>query len=105
MGVNSTALNSNFIGNWTREQVVTLVSFVYVVVSILMVVLWSAYLCFDGRREPKNDTRVIHKLAETALLRAESQRIGLGGRLGQWRVSLSLDARSALQLQSREGSL
>ncbi|VDL87040.1 unnamed protein product [Nippostrongylus brasiliensis] len=44
--------------------------FVYVIVSILMVVLWSAYLCFDGRRETRRDTRVIHKLAETTLLRA-----------------------------------
>ncbi|PIO65930.1 hypothetical protein TELCIR_12373 [Teladorsagia circumcincta] len=44
--------------------------FVYVIVSILMVVLWSAYLCFDGRREPKKDTRVIHKLAQSTLLRA-----------------------------------
>uniref|UniRef100_A0A0N4VU09 Ovule protein n=1 Tax=Haemonchus placei TaxID=6290 RepID=A0A0N4VU09_HAEPC len=45
-------------------------NFVYVIVSILMVVLWSAYLCFDGRREPKSDTRVIHKLAQSTLLRA-----------------------------------
>ncbi|KAL6731988.1 hypothetical protein Aduo_002800 [Ancylostoma duodenale] len=65
------SLNSTFIGNWTRQQVVTVVSFVYVVVSILMVVLWSAYLCFDGRREPKKrDTLVIHKLAERTLIRA-----------------------------------
>ncbi|KAK6731993.1 hypothetical protein RB195_008066 [Necator americanus] len=65
------SLNSTFIGNWTREQVVTVVSFVYVIVSILMVVLWSAYLCFDGRREPKKrDTLVIHKLAERTLIRA-----------------------------------
>ncbi|VDM55720.1 unnamed protein product [Angiostrongylus costaricensis] len=35
-----------------------------------MVVLWSAYLCFDGHRERKKKTRVIHKLAETALFRA-----------------------------------
>ncbi|VDL66430.1 unnamed protein product [Nippostrongylus brasiliensis] len=69
MEVNGT-LNSTFIGSWTREQAVTLVSFVYVIVSILMVVLWSAYLCFDGRRETRRDTRVIHKLAETTLLRA-----------------------------------
>ncbi|VDO19478.1 unnamed protein product [Heligmosomoides polygyrus] len=55
--------------SWSRSSAISYV-FVYVVVSILMVVLWSAYLCFDGRREPKNDTRVIHKLAETALLRA-----------------------------------
>ncbi|ETN76485.1 hypothetical protein NECAME_03416 [Necator americanus] len=46
-------------------------NFVYVIVSILMVVLWSAYLCFDGRREPKKrDTLVIHKLAERTLIRA-----------------------------------
>ncbi|XGW21373.1 hypothetical protein V3C99_004380 [Haemonchus contortus] len=70
MEVNSTQINSTFIGNWTREQVVSIVSFVYVIVSILMVVLWSAYLCFDGRREPKSDTRVIHKLAQSTLLRA-----------------------------------
>ncbi|EYC25649.1 hypothetical protein Y032_0011g1315 [Ancylostoma ceylanicum] len=69
MEVNN-SLNSTFIGNWTRQQVVTVVSFVYVVVSILMVVLWSAYLCFDGRREPKRDTLVIHKLAERTLIRA-----------------------------------
>ncbi|KHJ77070.1 hypothetical protein OESDEN_23310 [Oesophagostomum dentatum] len=64
-------INSTFIGAWTRHQVVTAVSFVYVVVSILMVVLWSAYLCFDGRRvPPKRDTHVIHMLAERTLLRA-----------------------------------
>ncbi|CAJ0594456.1 unnamed protein product [Cylicocyclus nassatus] len=63
-------LNSTFIGNWTRQQVVTVVSFVYVIVAILMVLLWSAYLCFDGHRRPKRDTHVIHMLAQGALLRA-----------------------------------
>ncbi|CAJ0950276.1 unnamed protein product, partial [Mesorhabditis belari] len=54
---------------WTREQIVTAVSFAYVVISILMVLLWSAYLCFDGRKAPRRDTRVIHMLAQRTVFR------------------------------------
>ncbi|CAD6184093.1 unnamed protein product [Caenorhabditis auriculariae] len=60
----------DFASVWTREQIVTYVSFAYVVISILMVLLWSMYLCLDGRRSPKRDTRVIHMLAETTFFRA-----------------------------------
>ncbi|KHJ96167.1 hypothetical protein OESDEN_03873 [Oesophagostomum dentatum] len=48
----------------------TMGSFVYVIASILMVVLWSAYLCFDGRRSPpQKDMHVIRMLAQRTLLR------------------------------------
>ncbi|CAI4230089.1 unnamed protein product [Auanema sp. JU1783] len=61
IGTNSTIL---FFGIWTREQAVTYISFAYVIISILMVLVWSMYLCWDGRRTPKRDTRVIHMLAQ-----------------------------------------
>ncbi|KAK5978406.1 hypothetical protein GCK32_020344 [Trichostrongylus colubriformis] len=93
MELNNTHANSTFIGHWTREEVVSIVSFVYVIVSILMVVLWSAYLCFDGRREPKTDTHVIHKLAQSTLLRAETGHLGIGRPID--RLRNSFDTRSS----------
>ncbi|CAO4363023.1 unnamed protein product [Caenorhabditis nigoni] len=62
--------SQSFFGTWTREQVVSYVSFAYVIISILMVLLWSMYLCIDGRRNPKKDTRVIHMLAQNAFFRS-----------------------------------
>ncbi|PIC53664.1 hypothetical protein B9Z55_003276 [Caenorhabditis nigoni] len=48
----------------------SILSFAYVIISILMVLLWSMYLCIDGRRNPKKDTRVIHMLAQNAFFRS-----------------------------------
>ncbi|CAB3408746.1 unnamed protein product [Caenorhabditis bovis] len=62
--------NTAWFATWTREQVVSFVSFAYVIISILMVLLWSMYLCIDGRRNPKKDTRVIHMLAQNAFFRS-----------------------------------
>ncbi|CAJ0586182.1 unnamed protein product, partial [Mesorhabditis spiculigera] len=49
---------------WTREELVHSVSIAYVVISILMVFLWSAYLCYDGRKAARKNTHVIHMLVE-----------------------------------------
>ena len=57
--MNGTEVNGTtayFALGWTREQAVTAISFAYVVISILMVLLWSMYLCIDGRRSPRKDT-------------------------------------------------
>ncbi|CAI5438120.1 unnamed protein product [Caenorhabditis angaria] len=61
--------NQIWFATFTREQVVSFVSFAYVIISILMVLLWSMYLCIDGRRNPKKDTRVIHMLAQNTFFK------------------------------------
>ncbi|WKX88911.1 hypothetical protein Q1695_008501 [Nippostrongylus brasiliensis] len=90
MEVNGT-LNSTFIGSWTREQAVTLVSFVYVIVSILMVVLCSS------------SPALIFIYTTTALPHIRKSQPA--GRMERWRASMDSRRQSFPRAATHEESV